>query len=67
MTVVTPTDRPQSVRNRCVIDILVAFLCCPIVFEFSVGIEFFALDLSQISFFFSLKFNMGFYSVQIFG
>ena len=25
MTVVTPTDRPKSVRNRCVIDVLVAF------------------------------------------
>ena len=24
----TPTDHPKSVRNRCVINVLVAFLCC---------------------------------------
>ena len=40
MTFVTPTDRPKSVRNRCVIDVLVAFLCCPFVSERSVGIGF---------------------------
>ena len=34
MTAVTPTDRPKSVRNRCVIEVLVAFLCCPLLFEF---------------------------------
>ena len=27
VTVVTPTDLPKSVRNRCVIEDLVAFLC----------------------------------------
>ena len=41
ITVVTPTDRPKSVRNRWVIEVLVAFLCFPLVFEFSVGIGFF--------------------------
>ena len=51
MTVVTPTDSPKSVCNCCVIDVLVAFLCCPLVFEFSVGIGFFFVELSQISFF----------------
>ena len=54
MTVVTPTDRPKSVHNRCVIAVLVAFLCCPFVFEFSVGIGVFVIGLSQISFFCSL-------------
>ena len=44
MTVVTPTDRPKSVRNRCVIEVLVAFVCCPLVFEFSVGIWGFVMD-----------------------
>ena len=39
MTVVTPADRPKSARSRCVIEVLVAFLCCPFVFEFSVGIR----------------------------
>ena len=27
MTVVAPTDRPKSVRNRCVIELFVASLC----------------------------------------
>ena len=47
----TPTDRPKSVRNRCVIEVLVAFVCCPLVFEFSVGIGGFVIGLSQISLF----------------
>ena len=50
MTVVTPTDRPKSVCNRCVIQVLVAFLCCPLDFEFSVGIGVFSIGLSQILF-----------------
>ena len=54
MTVVTPTDRPKSVCNRYVIEVFVAFVCCPLVFEFSVGIGGFVIGLSQISFFFSL-------------
>ena len=49
MTVVTPNDRPKSVSI-----VLVAFLCCPLVFEFSIGIGDFVIGLSQISFFFSL-------------
>ena len=32
VTVVTPIDRPKSVRNRCVIEILVACLCCRVAF-----------------------------------
>ena len=34
MAVVTPTVRPKYVRNRCVIEILVAFLCCHVAFFF---------------------------------
>ena len=30
-------------------------MCCPLVFEFSVGIGGFVIGLGQISFFFSLK------------
>ena len=30
VAVVSPTDRPKSVRNRCVIEVLMAFLCCHI-------------------------------------
>ena len=51
MAVVIPTGCPKSVRNRCVIEVLEAFLCCPMVFEFSVGIGVFVIGLSQISFF----------------
>ena len=35
--VVYPSDRPKSVRNRCVIEVLVAFLCCHIVFGLFCG------------------------------
>ena len=28
VAIVTLTDRPKSVRNRCVIEVLVVFLCC---------------------------------------
>ena len=52
---VTPTDRPKSVRNRCVIEVFGSVcVCCPLVFEFSVGIGGFVIGLGQISFFFSL-------------
>ena len=54
MTVVIPTDRTKSVCNRCVIEVLVVFLSCPLVFEYSVGIGYFVIGMSQISFFFSL-------------
>ena len=55
MTFVTPTDRPKSVRNRCEIEVFGGVLRCPLVFEFSVGIEVFGIGLSQICFFFSLQ------------
>ena len=32
VAIVTPTDRPKSVHNRCVIEVLLAFLCCRIAF-----------------------------------
>ena len=36
--VVTPTDHPKSVRNCCVIEVLVAVLCCHVgVFLFFCG------------------------------
>ena len=53
MAVVTPTDCPKSVRNRCVIE---AF-CCVIMlsrfYYFSVGVGAFVIGLSRISSFFS--------------
>ena len=55
VAVVAPTDRPKSVRNRCLIDLFVA-LCvlslCP--FGISDGVGAFVMGLSQISSFFSL-------------
>ena len=48
VAIVTPTDRPKSVRNRCVIVVL-SF--CP--FDLFVGIGSFVIGLVQISSFFS--------------
>ena len=53
MTVVTLSDRPKSVRNRCVMerfgDVFV-LSCWP--FDIFVGIRAFVIGLSQISSFF---------------
>ena len=54
VAVVTPTDRPKSVRNRCVIELFCGVFVlslCP--FDISVGIGAFVIRLCQISFFFS--------------
>ena len=54
MTAVTPTDRPKSVRNRCVNKVLVAFFMLSRCFlDFSVGEGAFVKGLSQISSLFS--------------
>ena len=50
MTVVSPTYRTKSVRNRCVIEVFGGVF---VIFELSVGIRVFIIGLSQISFFFS--------------
>ena len=50
VVIVTPTDRPKSVRNRCVIDVfggVFVFSCC--FLDFSVGVGAFVIGLSQIS------------------
>ena len=55
VAVVTPTDRPKSVRNRCLTDLFVALFVlslCP--FDISVGVGAFVIGLSQISSFLSL-------------
>ena len=54
VAVVTPTDRPKSVRNLCVIELFVALFVlslCP--YDISVGVWAFVIGLSQISSFFS--------------
>ena len=54
MAVVTPTDRPKSVRNRCVIEVFVDGFVLPLDFSFSDGMEAFNIGLNQISSFLSL-------------
>ena len=54
MAVVTPADRPKSVRNRCLIEFFVALFVlslCP--FDTSVGVMAFVIGLGQISSFLS--------------
>ena len=53
VAVVTPTDRPKSVRNRCVIDFLWRFVLSRCFWQFSVPVWAFVIGLSQISTFFS--------------
>ena len=55
IVVATPTDRPKSIYNRCVIDVLVASLCCRWFVEFSVDMRILVVRVSQIPFFFSLN------------
>ena len=53
---VTPTDRPKSVRNRCLIELFVALFVlslCP--FDISVGVGAFVTGLGQISSFLSFS------------
>ena len=53
MAVSTRSGRPKYVCNRCVIEVLVAFLCCHVFSFFYAGMEAFAIGLSQVSYFFS--------------
>ena len=51
---VTPTDRPKSVRNRCVIEVFGGvFVLSRCFLDMSVGVGAFVKGLSQISSFFS--------------
>ena len=55
MTVGNPTNSPESVRNRCVIEIFdVCRLCVVSLLSFSDGKGAFVIGLSQINSFFSL-------------
>ena len=57
VTIVTPIDRPKSVRTRCLIEVFggVFGVFCVVTFcsGFSVGVRVFVIGLSQISSFFS--------------
>ena len=53
MTAVTPTDRPKSVRNSCVIKVFGGvFMLSRCFLDCSVGVWVFVTGLSQISSFF---------------
>ena len=53
MAVVTPTDRPKSVRNCCVMEVFGGTFVLSVCFlDFSVGVGFSVIGLSQISSFF---------------
>ena len=50
MAIVTPTDRPKSVRNRCVIEVFGGvFVLSRCFLDFSVGVGAFAIGLSKNS------------------
>ena len=54
MAVVTPIDRPKSVRNRYVIKVFDGvFVLSRCLLDFSVSVEAFDIGLNQISSFFS--------------
>ena len=58
VVVVTPTDRPKSVRNHCVIELFVALFVlslCP--FDVFAGVGAFVIELSQISSLFSKRYD----------
>ena len=55
VAIVTPTDRPKSVHNRCVIEVFGGVCLLSRCFlGFSVGVGALVIGLSQISSFFSL-------------
>ena len=57
MTAVTPTDRPKSVRNSCVIKVFGGvFTLSRCILDCSVGGGVFVTGLSQISSFFSCNY-----------
>ena len=51
VAIVTPNDRPKSVRNRYVIEVFGGFFVVTLLFGFSVGVGAFVIGLSQLSFF----------------
>ena len=60
MAIVIPTDRPKSVRNRCVIKVFggVCLLSRCFLGGFSVGVLAFVIGLNQISSFFSSNLSL---------
>ena len=56
VAIVTPTGRPKSVRNRCVIEVFGGgFLLSRCFLDFSADVGVFVIGLSQMSSFLRLK------------
>ena len=53
VAVVTPTDRPKSVRNRCLIELFCGVVCVVTSLLTFLGCRGFVIGLSQISSFLS--------------
>ena len=54
VAVITPTDRPKSVRNRCLIELFCYVVCVvALPFDSSVGVGAFVIGLGHISSFLS--------------
>ena len=66
VTAVTPTDRPKSVRNSCVIKVFGGvFMLSRCLLDCSVGVGVFVTRLSQISSFFSYYRPWPYFSGQV--
>ena len=64
VTAVTPTDRPKSVRNSCVIKVFGGvFMLSRCFLDCSVGVGVFVTGLSQISSFFSYEGQFGIWNI----
>ena len=65
VTAVTPTDRPKSVRNSCVIKLFGGvFMLSRCFLDCSVGVGVFVTGLSQISSFFSYVIHWGYHCIS---
>ena len=60
MTAGTPTDRPKSFRNRCVIKCFggIFFMLSRCFLDFSVGVGAFVIGLSQIAINCAMKYGI---------
>ena len=63
VAVVTPTDRPKSVRNCCLIELFCGVVCVVTLPFISVGVWAFVIGLGQTSSFLSLLPNLTFYLI----
>ena len=64
VAIVTPTDRPKSVRNLSAVEVVGGVLCCHFAFssylEFSVSVRACVIGMSKIYPFFSCDIDLAF-------